>query len=70
MYLMMVPSERYLEALIHANRTIEYLKIYIIKVNIIYIYVNNRMMINKKSIYYVIIEKRYMHLIKKLLFNF
>jgi len=25
-YLMMVPSERYLEALIHANRTSEYAK--------------------------------------------
>jgi hypothetical protein len=48
MYLMMVPSERYLEALIHANRTVEYLKLYIIKLNIIYIYINNRMMINKK----------------------
>ena len=47
---MMVPSERYLEALIHANRTVEYLKLNIMKLNIIYIYINNRMMINIKNL--------------------
>jgi len=35
--LMMVPSERYLVALIHANRTSEYAKVYIAHNKCIYI---------------------------------